>query len=156
MAQSLSPAPWCYTLGCYGNNPHKLTCPHSTQKLKKKKSIILSLWTPFKKKIQNILQSFFNLQCINRFLYWKLVITDIKLLLTGDIPPTWWDAGWLQLPGVPVHAGGVRTELEGSAAQSMIFLLITHLPAALEAAEPDQSCSYFVWLLLTHTSWLIG
>lgn len=31
----------------------------------------------------------------------------IKLLLTGALPPTWWEAGWLQLPGGPVHASGV-------------------------------------------------
>lgn len=76
------------------------------------------------------MEYFYNVQRVNRFIYGKLEI--IKLPWTAAIPPTWWDTGWLQLPGVPMHAGGVNIELEASAAQSTTLLCSTHLPS-LEA-----------------------
>lgn len=75
-----------------------------------------------------------NLKCIKAFLYGKLVIIDITLL-TRVIPPTWWDGGWLQLPGVTMHAGGVSIELEASTAQGIPLLHTTHLPAVEAVAH---------------------
>lgn len=75
--------------------------------------------------------SLYNLQCIDTSLCDKLVITDIKLV-TRVIPPTWWDEGRLQLPGVPMHAGGVSIELEASFAQSVTLLHTAHSLAVEE------------------------